>query len=306
MGHAVKALFQPLYAAFLSVFPDRAAVTLDYWLRFGRHPNLDHPRSFSEKIAWRKLYQKDPRFTLCSDKVAVKEWVAARVGAEYVIPSLWVGERAEDIDFGRLTTPCIVKVNHDSGGHIFVPDPSRADRAAIVRKVQRKLQASHAALYREWGYRNIPPRVLVEPLLVEPGQSNLTDYMFFVFAGKVHYIEVCQGSFAEFGSCFFDRAWNKMPFRFGGVPDLPGADRPENLERMVEIAERLGQGFDFVRVDLYNIDGQIFFGECTFYPHGGTKRVEPSDWDEKMGGLWPGCFVRRPESAVCLEGGEAL
>lgn len=151
----LPSLAKKVFRAAVDNMPDRQALMILYWRNFGRLPNLTAPITFNEKLNWRKLYQRDPRFTVLADKVAVKDEVARIVGKKYVIPTLWSGTRPEDIPFDQIKPPYVIKVNHSNGGNYFVNDPTKINRLEIVRDLNLQLKYSHDSLYREWGYVNI-------------------------------------------------------------------------------------------------------------------------------------------------------
>lgn len=268
------------------ILPDRFAVFLDYYRIFRSLPNIRSPKTLNEKIAWRKLYQHNPLFTLYSDKIAVKKEVAELIGAEHVIETLWAGCSPERIPFDDINPPYVIKVNHSSGGNIFVRSDRDVDRQGIIASVNRQLSISHGNKAYEWGYLNIPRKVMVERMLVLPGQEVPDDYKFFIYHGKARFIHVDVDRFTRHARNLYDRDWNRLE----GQYEYPNADReiarPHSLEKMISIAEAIGARFDFVRVDLYLASGQIYFGEATFYPAAGLGEFFPRELDYKFGEPW--------------------
>jgi len=265
--------------------PDRAAIMLQYQKSFETRLNLKTPKTFNEKINWRKLYQRDPRFSTHADKLAVKALVAAQIGQDHVIETLWAGRDPAEIPFEQLEPPFVIKVNHGSGEHIFVHSKADIDRDAIVHSMTTLLRLSHAHRFREWGYRNIAPQVLVERMIRLSGDGVPDDYKFFVYHGKVHYIQIDQNRYSAHRQNFYTRDWAPLNLRYVA----PAGDivaRPEEMSEMIRLAEALGAPFDFVRVDLYSTGDGIKFGEFTFYPNAGLVKFEPPAWDEKFGEPW--------------------
>ncbi len=274
------------YNFILNTLPDFAAVPLMYFRRFKRFPNFRNPKGFNEKIAWRKLFQRDPRFTTFADKIAVKDEVAKLVGKEHVIETLWTGERPEDIPFDMLPIPYILKATHTSGGNYFVRTAQDVDKAKIISFFRHQLSIVHWHFFREWGYQDVSPRLLAERVVEMPDGEAPEDYKFFVFDGRVHFIQYDADRFKEHRRNMYDRDWNLVPAGIIYPPVLGHIPKPPNFDEMVRIAEKIGAGFDFIRVDLYTTPKGVMFGETTFYPGGGIDPVTPPEWELKFGEPW--------------------
>ncbi len=191
--------------------PDRQAIQLRYFREYGRPLNLKNPRRMSEKIQWRKLYQRTPKQVLFADKIAVKPEIARLIGERYVIPNLWTGQDPADIPWDALPVPFVVKVNHSFGGHIFVRDLTEVDRHAATCQLRKQLSYSHVVRGREWCYGEIRRGLLVERMLeTQPGILP-PDFKFFVYHGKVHYTQVDHDRYGAHRRSFFDRQWNMQP-----------------------------------------------------------------------------------------------
>lgn len=281
MPIAFKAMFRTL----LGILPDKWAIQLMHYRRFRRLPNLRAPQTLSEKVNWRKLYQRDPRFTVFVDKVAVKEEIARLVGREHVIPTLWTGERPEDIPFDDISPPYVIKVNHGIGHHIFIRRRDDIDAKKIRAVLKKQLRHSYGRDTRQWAYADIPRRILIERML-EIGGEIPEDYKFFVYHGRVHFIQVEVNRFTRHEAVFFDRTWTELP----GTKNVPNSgkliSKPSHLEGMIAVAEKIGTLFDFVSVDLYCVSGTVLFGETTFYPGGVYLRMGPAEWDLMFGEPW--------------------
>jgi hypothetical protein len=278
-----------LRTAFQSVeatLPDKQAIELRYFREYGRLLNLKNPLRMSEKIQWRKLYQRDPRFVVFADKIAVKLEVAKLIGEQHVIPNLWTGDDPSDIPWDAMTTPFVIKANHSFGRHVFVRDKSNIDCRAIACVLQEQLSYSHDVRGREWCYGEIHRKLLVERMIEAQQGVIPEDYKFFVYHGRVHFTQVDRDRFAQHRRSFFDRAWKMQPTLLL-VPHISGAvPRPPHYQQMIELAERIGSQFDFVRVDLYDTSRGIFFGETTFYPGSGFAKLEPDEQDLAFGAPW--------------------
>jgi hypothetical protein len=266
--------------------PDYAAVNLTYLRTFRRLPNLRHPRTFNEKIAWRKLYQHNPQFPIFADKIAVKAEIAKLIGEQYIIETLWVGSNPEDIPFDSLKPPYVIKVNHSSGGNVFIRTAQDIKRNEIVASMREQLGFPHGHRLREWGYLGIPHNVMVERMVKMPDDDVPGDYKFFTYHGRVHFIEVDRDRFRGHKRNFYDREWSLLPVKLRYPPTSEPVSKPVNLGEMINLAEKIGTQFDFVRVDLYSPSQGILFGEVTFYPGAGFQAFIPKDWDNKFGEPW--------------------
>ena len=266
----------------------RPALAADQWLRVHltylwrhRRPlSLHAPMRLTELIQHRKLFDHDPRFSLLSDKLAVKRFVADALGEQWVTPTWWFGVALPETP--SWPCPFVVKSRHGCNQHRFVrngPDDWREIRQASARW----MRASYGGWLDEWGYRDVPRGLLVEPFLGD-GAVLPIDYKLFVFHGRVEYVQVHLDREHDHRWLVFDRAWRRVsPLGLQVNPPAPGS-----LARMIEGAEILGRGFDFVRIDFYEVSGQPRFGEMTFYPGSGLHPVEPPELDTSMGSLWLG------------------
>ncbi len=273
---------------FLRFLPDYVAIHVLYFRKFKKICHLKNPRTYNEKINWRKLYQRDPRFPVFIDKIAVKAEIVKLIGEKYLIPTLWSGENPRDIPFDTLKPPYVIKANHGCGGHIFIRSAADIDREVIYKQLNFDLSIDNAIIHREWGYGKVKPMVLVEKMLLMPDDEVPTDYKIFVYDGHVHLAHINVDRFgSEHKLALFDRDWKKLPVTFARLPIVEGdVPKPLHYDLMVELAEKVGALFDFVRVDFYDIPEGVFFGEVTFYPAGGLGTVDPPEWDEFIGRPW--------------------
>ena len=248
--------------------------------------DLDAPKTFCEKIQAIKLMGDDPLLTRLADKYAVRDWVAGRIGTEYLIPLLGVWKSADEIDFGALPSRFVLKANHGYHMNIVVKDKSVLDVTKARRLLARWLGTNFAySGLLQMQYRAIPPRIIAEEYL-ENGGGQLYDYKFWCFKGRVRYVQYMRDRVDRFVcSRFFDRDWNALDIMYNKRPritDLPS--RPDNLEKMISLAEALADGFEFVRVDFYRLnDGTVKFGEMTFTPVNGYGVWDPPEMDLKAG-----------------------
>lgn len=273
--------------AALSVEPQgacrsRLRVSLTYLWRHGRPLNLREPRLFTELVQRRKLGDRDPRLPLLADKVVVKQVVADRLGLDWVIPTLWQGALLPSMPAWPL--PLVVKARHGCGQNIFVRDRGH-DWAATRRSTRRWMRRPYGMWLDEWLYREIPRGLLVEPFVGEHGTLPI-DYKFFVFGGRVEAVQVHLSREERHRWMLFDRDWHPHDAAGRGVP------APRSLAVMIAGAEEMARGFDFVRVDLYEIAGVPKFGEMTFYPGSGLLPLEPVELDSRFGALWLAALSR--------------
>ena len=272
------------FRTLLRLIPDRIYIQMQYFHHFHRFANFKNPQTFNEKLQWLKLHDHNPLYTTLVDKYAVKKWVADKIGEQYVIPTIAVWEKAEDIDFDKLPNQFVLKVNHDSGGLVICKDKAQLDRQAAIAKLSRALENNGYWYGREWPYKNVKPCIIAEKYM-EDENHQLNDYKFMVFNGKVKCSFTCTERFSKDGLkvTFYDANWDIMPFERHYPRSKTPITKPLNYDEMVELAEKLSKDIPFVRVDFYSIKGKIYFGEMTFYPGSGLEEFTPQEWDKKLG-----------------------
>lgn len=250
-------------------------------IRIGKKLDLSNPKTFNEKLQWLKLYDRKPEYTAMVDKIEAKKIAAEKIGYEHIIPTLGVFDKFDDIDFDGLPNSFVIKCSHDSGGLFIVKDKNTFDKNAAKRKIEKCLKHNYFYGSREWPYKNVKPRILVEEYVEH--EKDLPDYKFFCFDGKVKILFVATGRFTDKRFDYFDENYNVIDMVRGApVSDVP-PPRPENFEKMKALAEKLSEGIPFIRIDLYDIKTNILFGEFTFYPGSGLVKITPARWDEKLG-----------------------
>jgi hypothetical protein len=250
----------------------------------GKSLNMNNPQCFSEKLYKRMITWidgHDPIYTQLTDKYTVRDYVSHKIGKEYLIKLLWHGKYASDIPFDTLPSEYIVKPNHSSGQVILVD--GYPDRVEIMSRASAWLRANYYWGSGECQYFNIPPRILIEEYLKTRNRTRPLDYKFWCFDGIPEVIHV--DNYERDINPFFDAQWKLLDLSYRADSSRPAIKRPRNYEEMISLASQLSAGFDFVRVDLYNIDGKIYFGELTFTPAGSLK-LQPAIWDAKLGEKW--------------------
>lgn len=276
------------YRKRLRLRPDEYETALMHdWIKQGnREFNISEPVSYREKMQWAKLYDLYPLKADLTDKVRVREWVKGKIGETYLIPLIGVYDTPEDIPFDTLPSQYVIKMNNSSGMNIIVEDRRKINVGRIKRKLKKWMRIDYS-LYAgfQMHYREIKPKILIEQYL-SCDSGNLPDYKFMCFGGKVYYCWVDINRFGDHKRNIYDLEWNLQPWRqklenYNGV-----IEKPKNFDKMVCIAENLCSCFSHVRVDLYNVDGRIFFGEMTFTNGGGMDPIIPKEYDVMLGNLW--------------------
>ena len=271
------------------LFPDKLYLKLLFRFQTGLKLDLDNPKTFCEKIQWLKLYNRNPLYTTLVDKYAVKDYVAKIIGKEHIIPILGMWNSAEQIDFDSLPNKFVLKTTNGGGGSVLVcKNKLTLDREASIKKMGMQLkQRSIYKTYREWPYKNVPPRIIAEKHM-EDENGELNDYKFFCFNGKPQYCQVIRNRFIKETIDFYDLEWNHMSF-VGLNPAVENGsnpvEKPRCLKDLIEACEKLSKDISFVRVDFFVINNQFYFGEMTFYPASGLGTFRPTEWNYHLGDL---------------------
>lgn len=256
-----------------------------YRILMNKELQLQEPVLYTEKLQWLKLYDHRPEYTRMVDKYEVKQYVADKIGAEYVIPLLGVWDRVEDIDFDALPKRFVLKTTHDSGGIVVCKDKSELNVAAAKKRLRFFLKRNYYDENREWPYKNVKPRIIAEAYMEDSRQGELRDYKFFTFGGepKVLYITQGRGKGEPTVADFFDMEFNHLPFTIDhDMADVP-PEKPVNFELMKKLAAQLSEGTPQLRVDFYEVDGRVYFGEMTFFHCSGMAPFHPEQWNRTFG-----------------------
>ena len=263
----------------------------NYKLKTGNELDLNNPKRFTEKVQWRKLYDQNPLYSTLSDKYMVRKWVEDKIGPNYLVPLIGVWPQFDQIDFKQMPNQFVLKTNNASHTNIIVTDKKSFMRRkwSVKRRMEYWLNTPFALLEGlELQYSSITPLIIAEEYLPpENGKSSLTDYKFYCFNNSPFLCQVISDRSNNETIDFFDTHWEHMaicrpPYHNAEKP----IEKPENYDKMITIATELCNGFDFVRVDLYEHAGKVYFGEMTFTPASGMIRFTPDDWDYKLGALW--------------------
>lgn len=279
-----KLFFRIGHSTFLRLLSDKQYLRLLFKSNMGYPLNLNKPQTFNEKLNWIKLHDRKPIFTTMVDKYEVKKYVASIIGEKYIIPTIGVWDRFEDIDFSTLPDQFVLKCTHDSGGLIICRDKSKLDIEAARRKINRSLKRNYYLLGREWPYKNVPPRIIAEKYLSEQEQTEqLIDYKFYTMNEKVRVVMIVTDRGVSTKADYFDTEFNHLDFTWGYPNAEKFPSKPQSFCQMIVLAEKLAKNTTEVRVDFYDVGGQIYFGELTFFDGSGMQRIEPVEWDKRLG-----------------------
>lgn len=255
--------------------------------RLGYYPNVLFPKTFNEKLQRRKLFDRSPLLTLMSDKYAVRNYVREKLAVD-IFPRLYlVTDNASEISFKNLPDRFVIKPTHASNWVRIVKDKNLTSEGELREQCQKWLQRNYYDVSKEWVYKNIPHRLLVEELLEDGTGDVPRDYKLFVFGGKVQLIQVDVDRFRGHRRNLYDRHWNRLDVSFVYDTYAGRVTQPNGLAEMIEYAEVLGDGLEFVRVDFYDLGSRVVFGEMTATPENGFGKFVPESFDLYLGGLWP-------------------
>lgn len=252
----------------------------------GYRLSTSRPRSFNEKLQWLKLYHRDPLMTLCADKYLVRDYVADVIGKKYLTELYGVYDSEDDINFTTLPDKFVLKTNNGSGTNIICTSKAALDVEATKFALSKWLTGEDLyAVSFEWAYKNISPKIICEELLVPARGNDLIDYKIMCFNGKAQIVFTCTDRKSSLKVDFFDLTWCRLPFTRKFNNSERSITRPKNLDAMIRLAEKLAEPFPFVRVDFYDLDSRVVFGELTFYPGNGMEPFEPVSWDYEIGAM---------------------
>ena len=249
--------------------------------------DLENPQTFNEKLQWLKLHDRNPLYPKLVDKYEVKSYISSLLGEEYVIPTIGIYDSFADIDLEALPNEFVIKCTHDSSSIMICTDKKNFDFNLCKEKINKSLKKNYYYAGREWPYKNVKPRILIEKYMKDSHFNELRDYKFFCFNGKMKYFKVDFDRFIKHGANYYDA--NKKLVPLGEVVCPPNFEKkiefPKTIDEMIKLAEKLAKDIPFVRVDFYDVDGHIYFGEMTFYPASGYGKFTDSSWDLTLGEL---------------------
>jgi len=258
----------------------------------GRVPDLVHPQLYTDKVSWRMLYDRRPLLQVCSDRLAVRDYVAARAGEEYLVPLLGIFDRPEQVPWGELSPPYVVKATHGSGWNIIVRDPGEVDPERFEQMLEGWLETNFYHVNWEWSYKHVPRRIIVERFIGLDGKIPL-DFKFYCFDGETQAISVCYDRFTPAERWTWrDPSWNVLTFVSRSYPPGPPTPPPPRLAQMLGLARVLSRDFDHIRVDLYCVGDRVYFGELTPTQAAGGRPHSDA------GEAWLGAFWHLPSRAA--------
>lgn len=270
--------------SFFNWMPDKPYLCMQYWARLGQRLNLKNPQTFNEKMQWLKLYNRKPVYTEMVDKYQAKKYIADKIGEEYIIPTLGVWERFEEIDFDRLPNQFVLKCTHDSGGLVIVRDKATLDFRAAREKIEKSLKTNYYFHGREWPYKDVKPRIIAESYLQDTATGELRDYKWYCFHGEPKLMAIfCGRAMDATTANYFDCSFRPVDVTWGYERSEIQPEKPKNFDKMRQFAAVLSEVAPSLRVDFYEVDGHLYVGELTFFDGSGYDLIQPKEWDERMG-----------------------
>lgn len=284
--YTLSIFFRKLLSKVSFLFPDKIYLQMMFPIRVGYRLNLENPKTYNEKLQWLKLNYRKPIMSQMVDKYAAKEYVAKLIGEEHIIKTLGVWDIFDEIDFDSLPNQFVIKCTHDSGGVLVCRDKSTLNIKAAKKMFDKAISTNNFLHNREWPYLNVPHRIIAEQYMVDESGYELKDYKWFCFDGEPKALFIAsdrqvQGEETKFD--FFDMDFNHLPFTNGHPNASRAILKPQGFEEMKRLAAVLSKGYPHLRVDFYDINGKIYFGELTFYHWSGMTPFNPVEWDYKFG-----------------------
>lgn len=272
-----------------SWMPDGLYLKILYRIFIGKRLDLNNPQTYNEKLQWLKIYDHNPIYTTMVDKYAVKQYVAEKLGEEYIIPTIGVWNSLEEVDFENLPDQFVLKTTFGGGGRdlVICKDKEKLDKTDVINYLNGFMNQDQYRSWREWPYKNVPRRVIAEKYMEEPGKASLSDYKVMCFNGVAKLIQLHDGRYtSNHTQLFYDRDWNKTGISqvsYGDVSDTISAERPALLEKMLELSEVLSKEIPHVRVDWYIVENKLYFGELTFFDSSGFDPFIPDEYNYILG-----------------------
>lgn len=262
--------------------PDAMYLQWQFHHIYGRRLDLKDPKTYADKLAWLKLNKKDPRLSKLVDKYEVREFVKNKIGEEYLIPCLGVYNCTDEIPWDALPEKYVLKCTHDSASVVLHISNEKFDRQTAIRSLNHHLGRNMYWYAREYAYKDVPPRIICEAFLDDNGKAP-ADYKIMCFGGEPKYIILDLDRFGDHHRDCYDLNWEKQDLTTDHEQSNTIVPKPKGFDEMIELARKLSIGFPHVRVDFYNLDGKIYFGEMTFFPWGGPIWFKPDEWNYRLG-----------------------
>lgn len=285
ISRPLQILVRPVLMLLRKLTNDETYIRIRFFIKYGRLLNLKNPDTFFAKINWLKLNQKGARFTKIVDKYEVRNHIKEKIGPEYLIELLGVYNSAETVDFQKLPDAFVLKPTHGSDWVLLCKDKGDLDITAAKKTMQTWLKSNYYKMWGEYIYKDVPPRIVCEKMLTNLDGSTIVDYKIYCFNGVPKFIHTDKDKYKNHTLDYYDLEWNRLPFGLLFPRSKDGIPKPKSLQKMIEIATTLSEDFKFVRVDLYEVNGRIYFGELTFYPCNGFGNFYPPSMDYELGKL---------------------
>ena len=266
--------------------PDAIYLSMLYYFQTGQVLHLKNPKSYNEKLQFLKLYYRNDEMTIVADKFAVRQWVAKKIGSEYLVPLIGRWTSTDEIEFSRLPQSFVLKCTHDSGSIIVCHDKKKFDWENAINQIKKRLEINYYYYLREWPYKNIPPQIIAEPLLSDSGKSDhsILDYKFFCFMGEPKLLMIVKNRFTEPKSIFLNESLHPLALEMGNQSfDYSEITIPTQIMKMFELAKILSKGYPHVRIDLFCNQEKIYFNEITFFHWGGLSKINPPEMANTIG-----------------------
>lgn len=269
----------------IHILEDEEFLKRKFRLTMGYDLDLSNPKTFNEKLQWLKLNDRKPIYTTMVDKYAVKRYIANRVGERYVIPTLGVWDKFEDIDFDELPMQFVLKCTHDSGTVIICKNKSAFDYQNARKILNTSLKRNFFRLAREWPYKNVQPRIIAEKYITDEKVGELRDYKIYTFNGIPKILGIYSNRWSDEKTKvnYYDMNFNMLDFHWGYNKAAIEPKIPKGINKMIELSQIMSEGTYQLRVDFYEVGNQIYLGELTFFDGGGFERIEPKEWDYLLG-----------------------
>lgn len=262
---------------------DELYIKIAHKIKLGEKLDLEHPQTYNQKLQWLKLYDRNPIYSSLADKYDVRGFISEVIGEDYLIPLISSWNNVNEIDFESLPNQFVLKCTHDSGGIVICKDKSHFNISKAKKKLKKSMKHNFYWGQREWIYKDIHPRIVAEKYMEDKETNELRDYKFFCFNGVVKALFIASDRGQDTRFDFFDTKFNHMPLKQYYPNANKEIKKPINFNKMISIAEVLSKGIPHVRVDLYEINGKVYFGEMTFFHFSGWKKFDPHYYDELFG-----------------------
>ncbi len=284
LTHPRETLICLMNKNFFFFLPDKLYLKWKYKLLIGKKLDLKNPKLLSEKLQWLKLYNRNPEYTEMVDKYEVRNYIENKIGKQYLIPLVGVYDKFDDIDFDKLPNKFVIKCTHDSGGLVICKDKSTLNMKAAKRKINKFMKRNYYKVHREWPYKNVKPRIVIEKYIENKDKSDLLEYNIFCFNGIPKLVSVCYGDKEKnrFND-FYDSDFNKLDLKCIYNASNVILDKPKQFDKMKEIASILSKNIPHLRVDFYLCNNKIYLGELTFFHFAGFTKFEPKNYEITLG-----------------------